>query len=591
EQARRGPQAACAPPALAPTELQPAQEEVRGRRVRGEEEGGAQRLERGRKLGSLLADRREQEVGLDVEAVSGERGPAQARRLVQVAPVGRRPRPLAQLAGIRLRERGRSRRGRRPGRRGAGRRGGNGRRRRARLGPAATGALVLLAVEERALEPHRLERAEELRGGLGRAHGQPAAGDERLPESRRGGPLGLGREVEEDVPAEDHVHRAGVRDDGRVAVPGQVQRRERDHPADLGIELEALGSSPAEVAVDDGGRRVARGPAPVDAPAGALEPFRVDVGGEDGDRPVRPVPEQAVDEDRERVGLLAARAAGAPEAEPRGAGGAPAVDQGGQDLPLERLEAGAVAEEVGLADREGARELPPGRALVGEALEPAQVPLRRGCVRGPGRTKQRPLELGPPAQGEVEAEPLGDQGLRPGELAGETHGSTASSAVARSRSSSRERKESRSQMTSSPSARAATPSTWASRGSTAAGGRTSSAVSSRSPSTSSTARATTRLVVRATRRCAEGPYSRGSQPSRRLTSRTGVTSPPTLSAPSATGGAPGRGDTAAIGRTRSTRSAPRASRSPATANATTVSTPPPGSAESRRSTWLTEEPR
>jgi hypothetical protein len=122
---------------------------------------------------------------------------------------------------------------------------------------------------------------------------------------------------------------------------------------------------------------LAERPVAIAALPGGGERILVDVGCQKVDFPVVDVGEQLPHQDRKGVGLLARRAAGAPDAQALLLA-ASAPDDLGQDLVSQRVELSAVAEEVGFPDGEPADESAQFTAAVLLALEKCEVRTQPG---------------------------------------------------------------------------------------------------------------------------------------------------------------------------------------------------------------------
>jgi hypothetical protein len=146
---------------------------------------------------------------------------------------------------------------------------------------------------------------EDLLRRLGVTDDKPALVHQRLVEAVDDPLDHLLAEVDENVAAHDQVHAVGERLGRGVGVVHEVESREPDHAPDLRRELEALLVHPREVFVLDVLRDLAEGPVAVQAGVRLRERGRVDVRAVDQHVPLVAVGQQAVDQDRQRVGLLA----------------------------------------------------------------------------------------------------------------------------------------------------------------------------------------------------------------------------------------------------------------------------------------------
>jgi hypothetical protein len=206
----------------------------------------------------------------------------------------------------------------------------------------------------------QLERGRQVDQRLGVPEQQVSAGSQLLLEGVDHGALAFGVEVDQHVPAQDHVERPEQRD---LRAIHQVQVDE------IHVLLDVVGDAPDAVLLGEVARAQARvglaeGALPVGALARALEHAARDVRRVDAQ--VRGGVDAGLDgEDHDAVGLLAARAARGPDRD-RAAAALAALEQRlGQDLSDQRLELAPLAEEVGLV----------GRDLVDE---PAELPAARG---------------------------------------------------------------------------------------------------------------------------------------------------------------------------------------------------------------------
>ena len=250
------------------------------------------------------------------------------------------------------------------------------------------------------LEPRLLE--DEVLGVRGRRLGlaqhEVAAFAEREREQLEGALLELGREVDEDVAAQREV-------DPRERRPlAEVVLAEHHEGPDLLVDLVlvAVVLEPAgeEVGVDRAHRagRIAAAP-------GERDRLLVQVGREDPDREAGQLAAEDVrDEDRQRVRLLAGRAAGGPDPELPVAGPR-LVDELRDERLAQVLVQVGVAEELGHLDEERARQP---LVLLGMLLDVADV-VAEARVR---RRDHPPLEpahhRGPLVRAEVDACPLPD---------------------------------------------------------------------------------------------------------------------------------------------------------------------------------------
>ena len=276
-----------------------------------------------------------------VEDIPGPRGQHYRRPVLpQDQPVGQllqvggrhRPGSRGRVAGLRQGDRGREGR----------------RRRRGLPGPA----------EEPEL---RVDRGEEVREGpdrLGRAEDEHAPRVERVVEEGDQALLDRRLQVDQQVPAGEDV------DPGERRVREQVLRGEDHHPPDLlsdPVPGVVPDEEPGEALLADVGRDglgVPADPGPVDG-------VDIEVGGVDLERaPLlrREDRERLAEDDGQRVGLLAGRAAGDPGAERGAVRGGP-YELREHPVP-ERVPDGGVAEEAGHADQ----ELPEEQVTLGRVL-------------------------------------------------------------------------------------------------------------------------------------------------------------------------------------------------------------------------------
>ena len=206
-----------------------------------------------------------------------------------------------------------------------------------------------------------VELVRQLAGRLAGPQEQIAAGLEAEVEQGQRLLLGRGLEVDEQVAAAHQVQ-AG---EGRVA--DDVVTGEHHHLAQLLADAEPVALA-GEVPLVAAGADMAERVAVVDADAGALQGLGVDIGGEDlGARAAAAPDHGLVQEDGERVHLLAGGAAGHPHPHV-----VLRVDQVGNHVALEVQERLRVAEEAGDADEQITVERV---ELVGVVAEVAGVAL------------------------------------------------------------------------------------------------------------------------------------------------------------------------------------------------------------------------
>ncbi len=221
----------------------------------------------------------------------------------------------------------------------------------------------------------RLELVEQAAGALARSQKQVAAGLQREMEQREDGLLRVRLEVDQQVAAGDQIELRERR------VANQVVRREDDALADVLRDVIAVRLE-REVALEalraDAGQLLLA----VDAGAGDFERRLVHVGRENLDVRILPARHHLfVQQDGDRVGLLAGGAARHPDPDLIVAGIAPGpLDDLGDDFLLEDLERLVVAKESGDADQQ----------IFVQRVELARVgaaAARRSCRdRAPGST-------------------------------------------------------------------------------------------------------------------------------------------------------------------------------------------------------------
>ncbi len=244
-----------------------------------------------------------------------------------------------------------------------------GRHRRRGLGPARVARLearlhvdagvAVLAVHA-PVPIDDLEVVEERPRALARPEEHDAAAVQREVEQAERLLLGGRLQVDEQVPARDEI------DARERRIANDVVLREDDHAAKLGDDLVAA-RPPPEVALEPLGRDVRDGALVVDAARGVIERPAVDVGREDLDGPRAELLRELVEEDGERVDLLAGRAAGDPRPERRPL--RQAREDLRQDALAEDLERLLVAEETRHPDEEIAVEDVELVAPVAQALD------------------------------------------------------------------------------------------------------------------------------------------------------------------------------------------------------------------------------
>jgi hypothetical protein len=160
----------------------------------------------------------------------------------------------------------------------------------------------------------------------------------------------LAAEVDGDVAAQHQVD--ALADAERRRLGDEVVVAELHQLADLRAHAHPTGVRGVDGREEPRGvlgcRRVQRARAVAGLTRGGQGPVR-DVGAEHGDVPAGGRGEQLAQDHRDRVGLLAGRAARAPDAQPLVAGGG-AADQLGQQVAAQRAHLRRVAEEVRLLD-------------------------------------------------------------------------------------------------------------------------------------------------------------------------------------------------------------------------------------------------
>ena len=200
--------------------------------------------------------------------------------------------------------------------------------------------------------------------GLARAEPENAPVVERPAEGAQYLFLHLGPEVDEHVPARDHVE-AGK---GRVA--GQVVAREEELVPERALRDEEL-PFPVEVAVQRSGRKVVRHVARKGAPAGSLDRLTAHIRREETKLPgALACLERVEEQDPHRVGLFSGRAARNPHPEWLGSFERHELRDGGAP---QRLDGARIAEEARDVDQEIRREL---LDLLGLLVEKAKVAKR-----------------------------------------------------------------------------------------------------------------------------------------------------------------------------------------------------------------------
>ena len=340
---------------------------------------------RGARVTEPGQDAGQQEVREPVAGVEVERGPQHRRRLGVAAALGQRvpvrvPQVRAQRGGLdggrrgeqRVEDRGRARHRRRAGLRPA--------------GPVDEGRLGTRPdrdqLEVVADLPQRLRVAQQQEAARPQHGVQPA---DQLPG-------GLGVEVDRHVAAQHQVDLArGV----RRRVGDQVVLPEGDQRPHLGAHVVAAP-----------GRRerpgqLLRGGAQQGAPAVVRRPGRLDraprhVGAEDLDVPARR--DLGAQQHRQRVRLLAGRAAGAPHPQPAPGGGGP--DQLRQDVRPQRVHLRR-PEEAGLLHGDLVEQV----LLLGGVVQPVEVGRDGAVAGGPQPLLDRQRERVPAPS--VEREPGG----------------------------------------------------------------------------------------------------------------------------------------------------------------------------------------
>lgn len=253
------------------------------------------------------------------------------------------------------------------------------------------------------LEELELGRCESL---LSPDHQHPARAQRPRQAPRGLLPRHAGEVGEREVAAEGEV------DPARHWVGHQVALLEAHHPAHCigDAEVRLLAPEPALARVE---RHLAQRARRVDALAGAREARLVDVRGEDLERRVRRHGRDALEpDDGERVGLLAAAAAGAPGAH------RPRRRRGGDELrqdPLdEDLPALALAEEARHRDPHAVRET---RRLARIAAQQPEVGLVVGQAELAQPLVHRAARLATPVLAPLEVEPgarAGEEGVEGG---------------------------------------------------------------------------------------------------------------------------------------------------------------------------------
>lgn len=264
---------------------------------------------------------------------------ARAEQSLDLVDAGRATGPgtSSDAGGVDRGSRGRGPVGRRrvEGRRGRRRRGSG----RFRGGPGARRPPIEGAVRGG-------DAPERRRGGdrrIGRACDKPAARGQRRQQ-----PLGhpgsrIDGKVDQDVPAENEIHGARRQPGARAGVGHQVHPLERDRRSQAPRDRE-FSVRPGEVAGDDGVVDVAERPRRVDAAPRLGQRAFGNVRRQDRAPAGQPL---LLEQDGQRIGFLAGRAAGAPD---------PGSGRPGAELaqePTDEVELVRMAEEIGFADGDG----------------------------------------------------------------------------------------------------------------------------------------------------------------------------------------------------------------------------------------------
>src|SRR6266545_870431 len=163
---------------------------------------------------------------------------------------------------------------------------------------------------EAALVGERLEAVGEADHGLGRAQHQIALAVEAARQAFEYADLGVVIEIDQHVAAEHQVEHAEL-----AEVLQQVERLELDHGADVGGDLPAFAD--LREILD---QQLDRQPAlhlelAVEAGLGLLQHLGREIGGEDVETPSRQRLVELLEAHRQRIGLLAGRSGGAPDAD------------------------------------------------------------------------------------------------------------------------------------------------------------------------------------------------------------------------------------------------------------------------------------
>src|SRR5579883_121777 len=231
-------------------------------------------------------------------------------------------------------------------------------------------ARLALAVVEGLVREDDVEAVLEAPEHLGVPEEERASRGEHVPEARDDALTDLGAEVDDDVPAEDRV--PGARRGARVGVLHEVVGVELDRGADgvrhLGAPVGRVEERPEPL------RDLAAHVGAVDSTPRAAEGGLDDVGREDVAR-ARLVRREGARDHGDRVGLLARRAARAPDRR-RGLALPARGEERRDDLARQHVEGRRVPEEARLPDREDLEELLELVAPEGVLLQVAHVGAR-----------------------------------------------------------------------------------------------------------------------------------------------------------------------------------------------------------------------
>src|SRR5689334_9559206 len=554
--------------------LDQAAQVVRLRRQRAERDGLVDQLQRGLpaqaarvQLGQLVVRARLHRRAGDrlLERLHGVLGAALLHQLVHVAVPGARGecRPWRRGRSGRL-----ARRGRRLGCLGLG--GGErirdrlprgrpldardrlGQRARLdrlqrRLGSGDRGGRLGLAIGDRAREVLHRVAVEDLLRRLGVADHQPAVVHQALVEAVHDAADGLLAEVDQHVAADHEVHAVGLGLHRRIEVVDEVQAREPDHALDAWRERVAVLVGLLEVLVLHVLRHLAERPVAVHALVGLRQRLVVDVGAVDQHVPARLVAQQAVEQDRERVRLLARGAGGAPDAQALRV--AARADQLGEDLVLQRLHLRAVAEEVGLVDRHRRdhrleRGDPP-RTLLGQQVVQH---VRAGRPALLERGADALLQVDEPRVGDLDARPLTDELPETALILWAERAASPDAHWTPASFSDPPQTRSRSKMRMRRSPARATDSTLLPWAASSSGGAMSSSGTVSSSVTASATRPTVWPSASVTRIGVLTPTGTAGRPRRVRRSITGITRPRRLMTPGSQWGASGTGEIATMRR-------------------------------------------